>query len=179
ALGNTTVTVASGATLGGSGSIAGATTVNGILAAGNSPGVLSFTGNLTLGSGSTSLFEINGLTRGTEYDGVNVGGALAYGGSIDLVFGAPVAAGTYDLFGGSFTSQSGDFSSVSIDGSVSAPVFTVGTGWSLVSGGWQYDFVNATGDLTITSAIPEPSAFAAFAGLAGLGLAGLRRRRRA
>lgn len=173
------VTVASGATLGGSGTIGGATTVNGILSAGNSPGILSFTGNLSLGSGSTSLFEINGLARGAEYDGVNVGGALAYGGALNLVFGAPVSEGVYDLFGGSFTSQSGDFFSVSINGSVSSPVFTAGTGWSLLSGGWQYDFANATGDLTITSAIPEPSAFAAFAGLAGLGLAGLRRRRRA
>ena len=182
ALGNSAVTVSAltgTATLGGSGTIGGATTIgnNGILSAGNSPGVLSFTGNLTLGSGSTSIFEINGLARGTEYDGVNVGGVLTYGGGINLVFGTPVAAGTYDLFGGSFTSQSGDFASVSLDGSVSSPVITAGTGWSLLSGGWQYDFVNATGDLTITSAIPEPSSFAAFAGLACLGLVGLRRRR--
>ncbi|MDZ4197738.1 MAG: hypothetical protein U1E27_00470, partial [Kiritimatiellia bacterium] len=58
------VTVANGATLGGSGVIGGNTTVNGTLAPGTSPGELTFEGNLTLGSGSTSVFEINGKSGG-------------------------------------------------------------------------------------------------------------------
>ena len=41
-----------------------------------------------------------------------------------------------------------------------------------------YAFDNATGELAITSAVPEPSAFAAFAGLVGLVAVGARRRRR-
>ncbi len=186
-LGNTAVTVAatSGtATLGGSGTIGGATTIgdNGILAPGNSPGVLSFSNGLSLGSGATSSFEINGLTRGTEYDGVNVtGGSLAYGGTLSISFGAAIQAGTYDLFSFSGT-PTGGFSTISIGGSfaeaiVGSPSIT-GSGWSASSAGWLYEFSNATGDLTLT-AVPEPSAFAALAGLAGLGIAGLRRRRRA
>ena len=180
-LANTTVTVDSTGTLGGSGTIAGATTVNGTLSAGNSPGVLTFSGNLSLGSGSTSLFELNGLTRGTEYDGVNVGGALTYGGALSLSFNAPIAAGTYDLFGGGYASQSGTFASVSVGGSFaesfsSGPAIT-GTGWTAGSAGWSYVFDNLSGDLTI-SAVPEPSSFAVLAGLATLGLVGARRRRR-
>ncbi len=180
-IGVSTVTVDSGATLGGSGTIGGATTVNGTLAPGNSPGVLSFSNGLSLGSGATSSFEINGLTRGTEYDGVNVtGGSLAYGGTLSISFGAAIQAGTYDLFSFSGT-PTGGFSTISIGGSFAeaiagSPSIT-GSGWSASSAGWLYEFSNATGDLTLT-AVPEPSAFAALAGLAGLGIAGLRRRRR-
>lgn len=177
-----TVAVASGATLGGSGTIAGATTVNGTLSPGNSPGVITFSGDLTLGGTSTSAFEINGATRGTEYDGVDVGGALTYGGTLSLLFDAPIAAGTYDLFGGAFTSPSGTFGSVSVGGTFAetfgaAPTIT-GSGWTAGSASWNYVFDNNSGDLAI-SAVPEPSAFAALAGLAGLGVVGSRRRRRA
>ncbi|HEX8312630.1 MAG TPA: hypothetical protein VF614_15015, partial [Chthoniobacteraceae bacterium] len=64
ATGTGTVSVASGATLGGSGFIAGDTTVNGTLAPGNSPGLLTFTDttagvtDLTLTGTAISLFEI-------------------------------------------------------------------------------------------------------------------------
>ncbi len=54
------VEVELGGTLGGSGTISGNATVDGTLAAGNSPGTLTFEGNLTLGSGSTTKFELNG-----------------------------------------------------------------------------------------------------------------------
>jgi len=53
-----TVTVDAGATLMGNGIIGGATTVNGNLKPGNSPGTLTFNAALTLGSASTSTFEI-------------------------------------------------------------------------------------------------------------------------
>ena len=52
------VTVDAGATLMGSGIIGGATTVNGNLSLGNSPGTLTFNAPLTLGSASTSTFKI-------------------------------------------------------------------------------------------------------------------------
>jgi fibronectin-binding autotransporter adhesin len=73
------VSVAATATLGGSGTIGGATTIanNGILAPGNSAGLLSFSSNLTFsGTDAKSNFEIASGTRGTNYDGVNVGGQL-------------------------------------------------------------------------------------------------------
>ena len=52
------LTVDATATLMGSGIIGGATTVNGNLKPGNSPGTLTFDAALTLGSASTSTFEI-------------------------------------------------------------------------------------------------------------------------
>ena len=52
------VSVDAGATLMGSGIIGGATTVNGNLKPGNSPGTLTFDASLTLGAASTSTFEI-------------------------------------------------------------------------------------------------------------------------
>jgi len=52
------VTIDAGATLMGSGIIGSATTVNGNLKPGNSPGTLTFNAALTLGSASTSSFEI-------------------------------------------------------------------------------------------------------------------------
>jgi fibronectin-binding autotransporter adhesin len=167
-------------TLQGSGAVVGATTVNGTLAPGNSPGLLTFSSDLSLGGSSTSQFEINGTVRGSTHDAVDAGGALSYGGTMGLVFDAPISAGIYDLFGG-FSGQSGAFIFVSVGGSFAealsgSPAIT-GSGWSASSPTWSYAFDNASGDLTI-SAVPEPSAFAALAGLAGLGLVGARRRRR-
>jgi autotransporter-associated beta strand protein len=181
-------TVAVGQTIKGSGSYTGAVTVNGTLAPGNSPGVLTFTDNLTL-AGTTSM-EINGTARGTQYDGVNLTGTalntLTYGGTLTLSFGAPVEAGTYDLFALGSVLQTGDFTSVGATGanvaSFSSLSITNGTGWTAnltdtLAQTWSLTFVNSTGDLTIT-AIPEPSAYAALAGFGVIGVALHRRRRR-
>jgi MYXO-CTERM domain-containing protein len=179
-LANTALTVASGATLGGSGTIGGAATVNGILAPGNSAGVLTFASNLTLGSGSTSIFEIGGATRGAEYDGVNVDGALVYAGTLNLLFNAPLTGGNYSLFSGQ-GSRSGAFSSVTFGGSfaeaMDGAAAISGNGWTASSASWFYSFDNATGSLAI-SVIPEPSVYAMLAGLAGLVAAVVLRRRR-
>lgn len=80
--GGGTVTVSSGGTLAGSGSISGAVTVasGGKLTPGNSPGQIS-TGNLTLSSGSTTSFELNGTTAGTQYDQINVTGTVDVSGA--------------------------------------------------------------------------------------------------
>ncbi len=180
--------IGSSQTLKGSGTITGATTVNGTLAPGNSPGLLTFSGNLSLGSSSTSVFEINGADtgRGSTYDAINAGGALSYGGTMSLVFDAPITAGSFDLFlgagGGALSSTSGTFGNVSVSGSFAqaftAPAVITGSGWTASSANWIYAFDNATGELAITSAVPEPSAFAALAGLVGLAAVGARRRRR-
>ncbi len=108
------VTVAAGATLSGTGSIAGAVTVDGTMSAGHSPGTLTV-GSLTLNSGSTSVFELNtpGVVGGSDpvtgNDLVEVAGNLTLGGALDASAGA---AGYYRLFDyggtltGSFDSQS-------------------------------------------------------------------------
>lgn len=77
------VTVNNGGTLSGSGTITGKVTVNngGILAAGNSPGLLTISNDLSLTSGAVFTWELNSQTtsgRGTNYDAVNVGGNLKF-----------------------------------------------------------------------------------------------------
>lgn len=66
AAGGGAVTVGTGAILGGSGTINRAVNVNagGIIKPGNSPGVLTVGNNLTLASGSTANFQIQGATPG-------------------------------------------------------------------------------------------------------------------
>ncbi|PSS64030.1 hypothetical protein C6558_15265 [Ensifer sp. NM-2] len=94
------VNVGTGGTLGGSGRIAGDVTVDGTLAAGNSPGTLTIGGDLILNGGSTSVFELNtpGIAGGVGAGGndlVKIGGNLTLGGALN----AQVAsAGYYRLF---------------------------------------------------------------------------------
>lgn len=79
------VLVQTGGTLAGSGTINGLVTVQsgGIFAPGNSPGSIN-TGSLDLQAGSTLNIEINGTTLGTDYDSVNVTGAVTLGGALSL-----------------------------------------------------------------------------------------------
>lgn len=182
--------VGTGATLKGSGTIGGPATIQagGFLTPGNSPGVQTFTGNLTLAG--TTVMEINGTDRGATYDGISLttgaGQSLSYGGTLSLLFGAPITAGTYDLFAlTTGVAQSGTFGNVSIGGTAvasSSGLAITAAGWSAslidtqgTPATWGLVFNNASGDLTIT-AIPEPSAFAALAGAGMISFALYRRR---
>lgn len=113
---NSAVTVNSGGTLGGSGTIGGAVTVNsgGTLAPGNSPGLLTV-GSLTLDAGSTTVMEIDGTTRGTQYDAIDVTGTATLGGTLNLVFGyTPTVGDSYTLIDAA--AINGDFSSIATTG---------------------------------------------------------------
>ena len=174
---NGAVTVAAGATLGGSGTTGGAVTVNGILSPGNSPGVLTVA-SVILGGSSTSLFEINGTTRGTDYDGVSITTAsgLTYDGGLSLSFGNGSAFAnntTFDLF--SFTgTPSGNFFSVTSTGYY-AGTWTLAAGeWSLTTSEQKLTFTPSTGDLVI--AVPEPSTLVLLSGLAVVGFFARRQR---
>jgi autotransporter-associated beta strand protein len=161
------VQVDAGATLGGSGAIGGAVTMFGVLSPGNSPGVLSVAA-LVLGGSSTSIFEIDGTTRSTQYDGLNITGSSGptYGGTLSLVFGNGSAFGNTDVFNlFDFTgAAAGDFSSVTSTGFYSG-MWSVSSGeWSLQSGGQTLTFSQSVGDLVI---VPEPAALA----LTGIGIA--------
>lgn len=168
--GSGAVTVAVGATLGGEGTIAGATTVNGILAPGNSPGLLTFSSDVTLTSTSTSVFEITGITRGTEYDAVNVANQLTYGGlgQADIQF-TLVPATTYDFDLWDFSSIDGTYSSFQVTG-LYTTVLNASNTWTALDGdGNTWNFNHTTGVLSV-SVIPEPgtSLLLVLAGLAFL-----------
>jgi fibronectin-binding autotransporter adhesin len=176
-LGTGPVSVSSGALLQGSGTIAGAVNVIGTLSPGNSPGVITL-GSVVLGGSSTTLIEIDGLTRGTQFDGVNITGtsnSLTYGGLLSLNFGALSPDGvTYDIFNFS-GGHLGGYTTVTSTGAYLGPWTPLGGGqFQLVSGAQTLTFDQATGDIVV---VPEPAAIA-LAGL-GIGLAGhwLRRRR--
>ena len=96
------VEIFSGATLAGSGIIAGATTLdNGAtLAPGNSAGTLTFSNSLTLNDGTVMQFEL-----GTNSDHVVVSGAFALAGTINVTAIGGFGAGTYTLF--NYTPASG------------------------------------------------------------------------
>ncbi|ARS26810.1 autotransporter-associated beta strand repeat-containing protein [Sphingomonas sp. KC8] len=98
------VTVASGATLGGSGTIGGSVNVlnGGILAPGNSPGTLNINGGLSLASGSVLNFEFGeaGIVGGALNDLVNVGANLTLDGTINVTgsSGGYFGGGIYRVF---------------------------------------------------------------------------------
>jgi T5SS/PEP-CTERM-associated repeat protein len=151
-----TTSVLTGGTLGGSGLIEGKTTVQGTLSPGISAGVLRFGGDLSLESSAVVSMELGGELRGTQFDGVDVAGALLYGGTLRIVLlngFEPEEGDIFDLFNG-FTSRSGTFANI---------VFSSGT--------YQGAFQPETGVLTI---VPEPST----CGLLALGISALALRRR-
>jgi T5SS/PEP-CTERM-associated repeat protein len=84
-------TVASGATLGGNGTIGGATMIYGNHSPGNSPGIQTFTGNLTYDTSGGSIPTVNWqLSDNTDtdfsaFDQIVVGGNLAFNAATSLV----------------------------------------------------------------------------------------------
>ena len=177
-LGNTAVTVNAGR-LGGTGSIAGGVTVGsgGTLAPGASIESLT-TGALALGDGSTFEWEYDSESRAADL--LDVGGNLDLTGTVTLdvldlaANGQPLDPDT------KFTliSYSGEWNGGVFDGFADDSTFAHGGNF------WQIDYNDTTagvnggsydGFVTLTSAVPEPSA-AILALLALLSLLGRRRR---
>ncbi|MFS2217173.1 autotransporter-associated beta strand repeat-containing protein, partial [Telluria sp. Tellsp104] len=75
---NSRVTVAHGATLGGSGTVKGDLLVQGTLSPGNSPGMLTADSNITMATGSTYKEDIGGTAQATPASPVGASGYYSY-----------------------------------------------------------------------------------------------------
>ena len=175
--GTGTVTVAASGTLGGTGSIAGSVNVTGVLSPGASIESL-VTGNLTMTSGSTLVYEaINSSSTGADL--LAVGGLSITGTTLDLT-AANLDLGLWSL-GDKLTLIS--YTGGAISGGFSG--FLDDTTYTFGSNEWLFDYNDAFkgnnfagdagGSLFVTmTVVPEPSS--AILGI--LSLAGLLRRRR-
>jgi len=153
------VSVGSGGTLAGSGTV-GATTVDGTFAPGNSIGTLTIGGTLDLNG--TSIFEIDptlgtGLNRAADL--ATTSGIISYGGTLNVLYSGLSSHFTngmvFNLFDA--TSFTDSFSTINLP--------TLGGGLT-----WENN-LGTNGTLVV---VPEPGA----ALLGGLGLLALLRRRR-
>ena len=182
------VTIQNGASLGGNGTIGGATTFlnNSMHTPGNSPGLQNFTGGLTYNTGSTFQWElIDNIVadRGDIYDGVDVsGGALDIqaGVTSELVFNVGSTVDWTDSFWGSnqswqvFSSLASTtlastavFDTITITGdNNSASLASVRAGaffsWSRIGNDIYLNY-SATG-----AAVPEPGSLALLAAATGV-----------
>lgn len=168
------VSVASGATLGGSGQVGDLTVTGGTLAPGNSAGVLE-TGNLSLDASATFAYEF-GLTAS---DRVEVDGDLSLGGA--TLFLSDLATGTISL-GDSLTlfGYTGTWDGSTFDGLANESEFSgAGFNWEIVYDSLTAGSLNGgsgSSFVTLTAVVPEPSAGAALLGLVAGALACLLRR---
>jgi fibronectin-binding autotransporter adhesin len=168
-LGNTAVTVKLDATLGGTGSIGGPTTIQsgGHLAPGAPTGTITFKGGLNLNSGAILDFELGSssgkivIFTGTTLTGPGAGKLTVNLFDADSNF----TAGTYTLI---------DATGATLT-SIGATNFQLGT----VIAGYDFSFTQTGNLIELTAtAVPEPAACAALAGALALALAFIRRRAR-
>jgi fibronectin-binding autotransporter adhesin len=176
--------VAAGATLMGSGTIGGATTVQGLHSPGNSPGIQTFVGDLTYSGGSSSvLWELTANTISNSplaFDQIIVGGNLDFASltTLSLAFnsaGSTVSwsdafwdtARTWTIY--SVTGTTTNFGNLTLAGSPGSWLDAQSTPQSLASArpDASFSIVQDGNNVNLVYAIvPEPAAVA----LAGIGI---------
>ena len=146
------VKINSGATLGGTGTIAGVITNNagGILSPGvNGIGTFTVTNRLTLLAGSTNSFVVNGTTVvASNSVALGVTGAVTYGGVLNIAPNGSFTVGqTFTLFSGAGATTPSNFASIA--GSPGA-----GKAFSFTNG--VLSVVAGSSGPTLTSVTPNP-----------------------
>ena len=187
------VSVSAAGTLGGTGTVGGHTTISGTHSPGNSPGVITHSGNLTYEAGANVLWELvsnSTASRGTNFDGINVGATLDFNGAttlnLNFNFGASAVEWSDTFWASSYTGTSGWLvysGATTLEGfgnlSLNLPsAWLDETGDTLASArsGSSFGLFQDGNNIYLNySAVPEPRA----ALLGGLGMLMLLRRRRA
>jgi autotransporter-associated beta strand protein len=184
-------TVQFGTTLGGIGTV-GNTTVYGTHSPGNSPGIITHSGNLTYEAGASVLWELvaNSTSgRGTNFDGINVGATLDFNGAttlgLNFNFGASAVEWSDTFWANDYTGTAGWLvysGATSLDGfsnlglnSPTAWLDETGDTLASVRSGASFSLYQDGNNIYLNyTAVPEPRA----ALLGGIGLFLLFRRRR-
>jgi autotransporter-associated beta strand protein len=184
------VTVAVGATLGGDGTVGGATTIQGTHSPGNSPDIQTFAAGLTYSTGATFVWELirndNNLSnRGVFFDGVNVSDSplsISSGATSSLVFNS---AGSNVNWSDSFWSANRSWlvftSSAGITGSTFGSIIASADSSSNAFGAnvGAFSWRIAGNDLFLDfTAVPEPTSLGGALVLLGLWAARRRPARR-
>jgi len=197
-VGASAVTIASGATLLGTGTIGGMATILGTHSPGGSPGIETFTGGLSYGASSTLVWELSANTdsvvdRGTFFDGVNLtSGSLTVdpAATLSLVFNSPLSSGSASTvdWNDPFWAANREWLAIGVtapatwDNSLFNTIQTGSdsTGASLASKrpGASFGVLSQAGGLAITYIVPEPTtALIGVVGAAGICVMMLRRLR--
>jgi autotransporter-associated beta strand protein len=166
------VSVTAGATLGGSGIISGPVTIGGAsagtIAPGNSAGLLTLGGGLTLNSNATTEIEFDGSEAipvetgdgGTKFDLLSVTGAVTAGGNLNVVVPGGLASVRYYQAYTITTAGSVGGSFAKLNGLVASSQYRGSHPW--------YDVTVNAASIQITF-VPEPTSLSllAFAGMMG------------
>jgi fibronectin-binding autotransporter adhesin len=178
-------------TLSGGGTVAGATIIEGTHSPGFSPGIQSFTSDLTYSDGSIIIWElIDNMVagRGTNYDGINVTGDLTFNGSVTLDLTFALASSNVDwtdAFWSGYVSGANGWKVFDVGGTITGldninlplgGTLLDSNGTSLLTARSQgFFYLSEQNDgVYLNYAVPEPTSVA----LGGLGLLLTLRRRR-
>lgn len=134
------ISIGTTGTVTGDGTLDASVTNLGTLSPGNSPGVLTVTGDLTLSDSSVLVLEIAGTAPGA-FDRIVIGGQLHADGTLRIVRDGSYAPAIGDTFGLlAFAGRTGAFDNVVFEGFAGSPAFAA----------------SFTGDALQITAVPEP-----------------------